>query len=136
MILQTKPTRPLLAVLSLALVGLFGFSQQADAGIRLYVGHRHIFDTGYHSCGCAIQRARIVTAFDRFGRPIYRYAPVRTIHRCGGRLHQRRYGNYHYPHGRVLLDRRYHRGHYDDYRHQRRQYRQDRRFYRQQSGRQ
>ena len=117
----TRLVRRGVAALAVALAALVAFPQQAEAGVRLYVGHRSVFTSGYPPCGCAIRQVRIVRGFDRYHRPLYRYAPYATRHTCRPRHHRGYYGHA-YPHGRVTLDHR-------NYRHERRYQRERRRDY-------
>lgn len=95
----------LLFAIALLTAGLM--TSEADA--RLYVGFSSIHRTGYSSCGCDLYQKRVVSGFDRYNRPIYRYYAVPVSHRCGGHAVRRSHytGGSHYSNSR-----RTHRNHY------------------------
>lgn len=91
----------LILIVGLLASGITMPSTAQASSIR--IGHSSIYNSGYHSCGCAIRTKRVVYGFNRYHRPIYRYYSVPTIHRCGHRGHYRssRYGyRSHYNHRR------------------------------------
>lgn len=82
----------LLALLAMVLVYQPG---RADAGY--YPTSVYTYVSGYADCGCPIYTKRVITRYDRYGRPIYTYYSQPIVHRCGrGAAIRIQYGNYGY----------------------------------------
>ncbi len=83
------------------IVGLFALSHNAEARSPKHCGSSYTYRSGHASCGCPIYTKRIVSGYDCYNRPIYRYCGVPIVHRCNNKHgHYRssysRYHNNHY----------------------------------------
>ena len=96
-------------------VGLLALPNTAEAGSSRHCDSGHTYRSGYSSCGCAIYTKRIISSYDCYHRPIYRYYSVPVVHRCHSKRshYSSGHGHYskHYSHRNRHYGHRY-RGHY------------------------
>ncbi|BDS07475.1 hypothetical protein NT6N_25150 [Oceaniferula spumae] len=94
--------KTLLATIATVFVGLVALPEKAEARPHHgHVGQSYTYVSGHSSCGCAVYKRRVVTGYDCYHRPIYRYYSVPVVHRCRSH-HSSRYYRHDVP-----------RGHYD-----------------------
>ena len=110
--------KTIIAILAIV-VGLLALPNTAEAGSPRHCDSGHTYRSGYSSCGCAIYTKRIISSYDCYHRPIYRYYSVPVVHRCHskrshyGSHYSSGHGHYskHYSHRNRHYGHRY-RGHY------------------------
>jgi len=75
--------KTLLATIATIFVSLTAMPEKAEAAPNHYpVGHSYTYSIGHSACGCAIYQRRIVSGYDCYDRPIFRYYSVPVVHRC------------------------------------------------------
>ena len=63
-------------------VGLLALPNTAEARSPKHCDSGYTYRSGYSSCGCPIYTKRIISGYDCYRRPIYRYHSVPIVHRC------------------------------------------------------
>ena len=86
--------KTILATIAAVFVSLIAFPQKAEAG-SFPIGHSVTYKSGYASCGCAVYTKRVITSYDYYRRPVYKYYSVPIVHSCrtGYRSTNKYYGN-------------------------------------------
>jgi hypothetical protein len=97
-------------------VGLLALPNTAEARSPKHCDSGHTYRSGYSSCGCAIYTKRIISGYDCYRRPIYRYHSVPIVHRCHSK-HKHYHSKYRSSYGR----HGYH-GYHNKYSHRKRHY--------------
>ena len=113
---NNKDMKIVIATIAITL-GLLALSQTAEARSPKHCGSSYTYKSGHSSCGCAIYTKRIITGYDCYRRPIYRYCSVPVVHRCH-KKHGHHYGHYrpHYSHYNKYSHRYRNYGHYGHHR--------------------
>ena len=91
--------KTLLITLATVLLGLVALPNTAEAR-SCSTGSSHTYHSGRSSCGCSIYTRRVITGYDCYNRPSYRYYSVPVTHSC-----------------RSHYSSTYHRGHSNHYSH-------------------
>ncbi|MDE0826901.1 MAG: hypothetical protein OSA48_08850 [Akkermansiaceae bacterium] len=101
--------KTLLAIAATALLGLV-VPQAAEAGHSSYRSG-HTYQCGRSSCGCPIYTKRVVSSYDCFRQPVYRYYSVPVVHRCSS---SRSHSYLHYTPSSYSSRRSYNRGYWSN----------------------
>lgn len=104
--------KTLLATIATAALGLIALPEKAEARPHRGTGHSYTYSIGTTSCGCPIYQRRVVTGYDCYHRPIYRYYSVPVTHRCSSHYRSHHHhGHHHARHHDHHRSHYYHRGH-------------------------
>jgi hypothetical protein len=90
--------KTILTTLATVVVGLLAFPDTAEARPHGHHGSSHTYKSGHSSCGCAIYTKRIISSYDCYHRPVYRYYSVPVVHKCRSN-HSYRSNRSHYSSG-------------------------------------
>ena len=102
--------KTLLTTLATVLLGLIALPTTAEAAHNsCSTGSSYTYYSGRASCGCASYTRRIVTGYDCYNRPSYRYYKVPVSHSC--RSHYRPSSHNHSSHYGRSSGHSSHRGH-------------------------
>lgn len=109
---NNKDMKIIIATL-VSVLGLVALPNKAEARHGDSGSSSYTYRSGHASCGCAIYTKRVITGYDCYRRPIYRYYSVPIVHRChSNRSHHHSYHRPSYGH----------RGYYSSYSHHNRNY--------------
>ena len=105
--------KTILTTLATVVVGLLAFPDTAEARPHGHHGSSHTYKSGHSSCGCAIYTKRIISSYDCYHRPVYRYYSVPVVHKCRSNHSYRNHYSSGYRYNSYKGHHRSHYGHRD-----------------------
>ncbi|MFK7909237.1 MAG: hypothetical protein AB8F34_01405 [Akkermansiaceae bacterium] len=95
--------KTILATLATIAISLIALPEKAEAR-SCSSGNSYTYVSGHTSCGCPVYTRRVVSGYDCYNRPTYRYYRVPVTHRCRSHYSSRSYRSHNHSYG--------HRNHY------------------------